>query len=69
MLNIRPLNYVTSEDVEEPLTPSHILVGNRLITLPDLPPLEDPNYSSEKLTNRMNLLSRTLQHFWKRWKE
>ena len=69
VLNSRPLSYVSSEDVEEPLTPSHLLVGYRLLTLPDPPTPEDPDYSPEGLTRRMNHLSRTLQHFWNRWKK
>ena len=27
IVNSRPLSYVTSDDLEEPLTPSHLLVG------------------------------------------
>ena len=30
VLNSRPLTYVSSEDVDEPLTPSHLLVGYRI---------------------------------------
>ena len=35
VLNSRPLTYVYSEDVEEPLMPSRLLIGRRLLTLPD----------------------------------
>ena len=35
ILNCRPLSYVSSEDSEEPLTPSHLLCGRRLVSLPD----------------------------------
>ena len=34
ILNSRPLSYVSSEDIEEPLTPSHLLVGYRVLSLP-----------------------------------
>ena len=33
-LNSRPISYVSSEDMEEPLTPSHLLMGRRLCSLP-----------------------------------
>ena len=69
VLNSRPLTYVSSEDVEEPLTPSHLLVGYRILTLPDLTIPDDPDFSSQGLTRRMSHLSRTLQHFWNRWKK
>ena len=34
-LNSRPISYVSSDDMEEPLTHSHLLVGHRLLSLPD----------------------------------
>ena len=69
VLNSRPLTYVSSEDVEEPLTPSHLLVGYRIMTLPDPSVPDDPDYTPEGLTRRMSHLSKTLQRFWKRWKK
>ena len=68
VLNSRPLTYVSSEDIEEPLTPSHLLGGYRILTLPDPPIPDDQDYSPEGLTRRMSHLSRILQHFWNRWK-
>ena len=35
VLNSRPISYVSSSDLDEPLTPFHLLVGRRLSTLPD----------------------------------
>ena len=32
VLNSRPLTYVSSEEVREPLTPSHLMVGFRYVT-------------------------------------
>ena len=35
ILNCRPLSYISSEDSEEPLTPSHLLCGHQIMSLPD----------------------------------
>ena len=35
IVNSRPLSYISSEDLEEPLTPSHLLTGRRIRSLPD----------------------------------
>ena len=59
-LNSRPLTYLSSENVEEPRTPLHLLVKYRLLTFPDRPTLEDPDYSRKGLTHRANHLYRTL---------
>lgn len=47
VLNSRPLTYVFSEDQEEPLTPSHLLVGYRILSLPDPSAPDDDDHSSE----------------------
>ena len=36
IINSRPLSYVAPDDLEEPLTPSHLLVGRRVLSLPDI---------------------------------
>ena len=35
IVNSRPLTYVSSSDLEEPITPSHLLIGRRVLNLPD----------------------------------
>ena len=71
-LNSRPISYVSSEDMEEPLTPSHLLMGRRLCSLPS--PVDvsdaDPEFgvTSVNLTRRMMYLNTVLGNFWKRWK-
>ena len=53
MINSRPLTYVTQGDFEEPLTPSHLMMGRRIISLPDslLPhDVEDEDYEQSPET-------------------
>ena len=74
VINSRPLSYVSAMDVEEPLTPSHLLVGRRILSLPDYlghmcePSDEDFEVSASQLTKRMKHLVSVLNHFWRRWK-
>ena len=35
ILNSRRLSYVSSDDLEEPLIPAHLLMGWRILSLPD----------------------------------
>ena len=45
-LNSGPLTYVSSEDLEESITPSHLLVGYRLLSLPECEgDQSDPGFS------------------------
>ena len=73
ILNSRPLSYVTSVNVEELLTPSHLLHDRRLMRLPDTctGDLTDPDVelSSTELSKRMNHLSNIMNHFWRRWRD
>lgn len=74
VINSRPLSYVSSTDCEEPLTPSHLIVGRRLLNLPDQlgcisdPSDEDFDVDANQLTKRMKHLAGVLNHFWRRWR-
>ena len=74
VINSRPLSYISSTDYEEPLTPSHLVVGRRLLNLPDYlghvcdPGDEDFEVNTSQLTKRVKHLASVLSHFWKRWR-
>ena len=64
-LNSWLFTYISSKDVEEPLTPLHLIVGYRILTLPGSSIPDDPVYAPESLAHRMRCLSQTLLHFFK----
>ena len=73
ILNSRPLSYVSSGDMDEPLTPSHLLHGRRLLSLPGhsiTGDLSDPDFelSSTDLNKRAKHLCNVMNHFWRTWK-
>ena len=54
IINSRPLTFMSSDDTEEPLTPTHLMVGCRPLSLPDVvdnmePGDEDYEATSETL--------------------
>jgi hypothetical protein len=69
VINSRVLSYISSDDMDEPLTPAHLLAGRRLLSLPDCRVNEDNfEISAEHLT-RMNFLGKIIENFWKRWEK
>ena len=74
IINSRPLLYISPDDLEEPLTPSHLLMGRRVLSLPDnlsiIDDLEDETFELNpgQITKRMKHLNNILNHFWKRWR-
>ena len=70
ILNCRPISYVSSGDLEEPVTPSHLVVNRRLSALPeiDIPADADFRISPDDLSSRARHLDMILSHFWKRWR-
>ena len=74
IVNSRPLTYLSSDDTEEPLTPSHLLLGYRVLSLPDTVVTTDEDKLLGKptradLTRRMqHLKKKTVDDFWRRWR-
>ena len=75
ILNDRPLTYVSPDfEDQEPLTPSHLLYGRRITSLPhpctDPDEVTDPNYGDDgELRKHAARVALLIQHFWQRWKQ
>ena len=70
VLNSRPISYISSSDLEEPLTPFHLLVGRCLLNLPDhlcyrrITEEYTIESSSVILNKRLRYLHSILDKFW-----
>ena len=54
--------------MEEPLTPSHLIVGRRILSVPSKSLSDEVGQTEETLTRRAKFLQRILDHFWNRWR-
>ena len=69
VINSRPLTYVYENDVEEVLTPSHLLLGRRLLSTFDEPFDDGRGVDNAVLTRRMKYLKSLSDHYWRRFRE
>lgn len=62
-LNSRPLSMIPGNPDDTPLTPSHFLIGEPLVTV------SDRNYETQNINclKRWQLTQRMVQEFWRRW--
>ena len=70
VLNSSPLTYLYSNELEEPLTPSQLVIGKRLLSMPEYNS-EEEDFSIETLNDarkREQYLSKVMAHYWYRWK-
>lgn len=70
VLNSRPLTYVAAHDIEEPHTPLHLLIGRRLMSLPDhLLRVDNEKDENTCLYNHARHLNHTLDAILRRWRK
>uniref|UniRef100_A0A1X7TZ41 DUF5641 domain-containing protein n=1 Tax=Amphimedon queenslandica TaxID=400682 RepID=A0A1X7TZ41_AMPQE len=72
MINSHPLSCISINDLEEPLTPSHMMIGRRLLSLPYVSCSEDTDTcqsTPSEINKTMKHLNFTLDQFWVRWKK
>ena len=66
MVNSRPLCYVYDDSIEEIITPSHLLLGRRLLTKFNNE-LNKNNISFDALSRPVDYLTTLIDHYWNRW--
>ena len=71
IVNSRPLTFITSEEVCEPLTPSHLIYGERLISAINNEYIDDTTFdiSSEQCSNRVKYIQKLFDHYWSRFRK
>ena len=68
IINSRPLTYMYSDNINEALSPSHLIFGKRLLTLPDnIVYPEEIDDTPELFNKRMKYLITLQKRFWKQW--
>ena len=68
IINSRPLTFLCANDVDEPFTPSHLIVRRQLLCLPDNLDYSEPDdkdfeATGGSLRQRAKYLNSVLNHF------
>lgn len=68
VLNSRPLCYVYDDPSDEIITPSHLMIGRRILSscYSDVDP-ENVDFSVKAISKRSKYISSLLKNFWCRW--
>ena len=68
VINSRPLTYLSNETMES-LTPSHLVIGRRLLFKRDAEGDVEDDYdrNNNELNKRFDYLNRLLKHYWSRF--
>jgi hypothetical protein len=69
IVNSRPLTYIYDDDVQEVITPSHLLLGRRLLSTFDEPFEDGAEVDNAVITKRMRYLKSLSDHYWRRFKD
>ena len=70
ILNCRPITYVYNDEFSEPLTPSHLIYGYRILSTKstnDKNLLENEQFNTSNLSKRMKYLHNLLESYWNQW--
>ena len=67
MFNAHPITYLYSDVADEPLTLSHLVIGQRFASLPNSDHFSDSEGTDAAIQRRAKFLHQLLQHFWQGW--
>ena len=70
ILNCRPITYVYNDEFSEPLAPSHLIYGYRILSTKSINEqnlLENEQFSTSNLSKRIKYLHNLLESYWNQW--